>query len=184
MNAAPSHKPSPAHPLKLGTRRSPLALAQAEEARARLCTAHGWSESAVELVPVIASGDKVQDRPLAEIGGKALWTKELDRALLDGEIDCAVLDTVACGADRHNHDVVLGPAMHGAKGAPHHIRLDESKRRATGTKAEKRLGHAITPFGLSLPKPLLHVFHHERRGPLRQAQGEWKGWINTNSRQL
>jgi hydroxymethylbilane synthase len=41
-------------------------------------------------VPIRTTGDKVQDRALAEIGGKALWTKELDRALLDGEIDCAV----------------------------------------------------------------------------------------------
>ena len=76
--------------LRLGTRRSPLALAQAEEAQARLCAAHGWGADAVELVPVVASGDKVQDRPLAEIGGKALWTKELDAWLLAGEIDFAV----------------------------------------------------------------------------------------------
>jgi hydroxymethylbilane synthase len=76
--------------LKLGTRRSPLAMAQAEEARARLCAAHGWSEEAVELVPVIASGDKVQDRPLAEIGGKALWTRELDQWLAERRIDAAV----------------------------------------------------------------------------------------------
>ena len=55
--------------LKLGTLRSPLALAQAEETRARLCAAHGWDSNAVELVPVVASGDKVQDRALAEIGG-------------------------------------------------------------------------------------------------------------------
>ena len=61
-----------------------------EEARARLCAAHGWDESAVELVPVLASGDRIQDRPLAEIGGKALWTKELDAWLLDGRIDVAV----------------------------------------------------------------------------------------------
>lgn len=80
----------PAKPLRLGTRRSPLAMAQAEEARARLCAAHGWPESAVELVPVTASGDRIQDRPLAEIGGKALWTKELDAWLLAGEIDFAV----------------------------------------------------------------------------------------------
>lgn len=80
----------PATPLRLGTRRSPLAMAQAEEARARLCAAHGWSVEAVELVPVTASGDKVQDRPLAEIGGKALWTKELDARLLAGEIDFSV----------------------------------------------------------------------------------------------
>lgn len=76
--------------LKLGTRRSPLAMAQAEEARARLCKAHYWDESAVELVPVIASGDKVQDRPLAELGGKALWTRELDGWLHEGRIDAAV----------------------------------------------------------------------------------------------
>jgi len=76
--------------LKLGTRRSPLATAQAEEARARLCAAHGWAADAVELLPVTASGDKVQDRPLAELGGKALWTRELDQCLAEGRIDAAV----------------------------------------------------------------------------------------------
>lgn len=76
--------------LKLGTRRSPLAMAQAYEARSRLCAAHGWEESAVELIPVVASGDKIQDRPLAEIGGKALWTRELDAWLAEGQIDAAV----------------------------------------------------------------------------------------------
>ena len=65
-------------------------MAQAEETRARLCAAHGWSEDAVELVPVIASGDKIQDRPLAEIGGKALWTRELDQWLGERRIDAAV----------------------------------------------------------------------------------------------
>ncbi|MBW8754684.1 MAG: hydroxymethylbilane synthase [Sphingomonadales bacterium] len=77
-------------PLRLGTRKSPLALAQAEEARARLIAAHGLTEADVQLVSVTASGDRIQDRPLAEIGGKALWTKELDAALLSGEIDFAV----------------------------------------------------------------------------------------------
>ena len=76
--------------IRLGTRQSPLAMAQAEETRRRLCDAHGWAEDAVELVPVRASGDKVQDRALAEIGGKALWTKELDGWLADGRIDAAV----------------------------------------------------------------------------------------------
>jgi len=63
-------------------------MAQAEEAQARLCAAH--PALTVEIVPVLASGDKIQDRPLAEIGGKALWTKELDAWLLAGEIDFAV----------------------------------------------------------------------------------------------
>jgi hydroxymethylbilane synthase len=76
--------------IRLGTRRSPLAMAQACETRERLCKVHGWDESAVELVPVVASGDKVLDRPLAEIGGKALWTRELDHWLVGGEIDIAV----------------------------------------------------------------------------------------------
>ena len=76
--------------LRLGTRRSPLAMAQAQEARGRLATAHGLSPDAIELVPVVASGDKVQDRPLAEIGGKALWTRELDAWLAEGRIDAAV----------------------------------------------------------------------------------------------
>jgi len=83
-------EPTPDKPLRLGTRRSPLALAQAEETRARLMAAHGWEEHQIEIVPVIASGDRIQDRPLAEIGGKALWTKELDDWLLTGKIDFAV----------------------------------------------------------------------------------------------
>lgn len=76
--------------LRLGTRRSPLAMAQALETRDRLATAHGFSPEAIELVPVTASGDKVQDRALAEIGGKALWTRELDGWLAEGRIDGAV----------------------------------------------------------------------------------------------
>ena len=86
MSAQANSKPI----LKLGTRSSPLAMAQAEETRARLVHAHGWDESAVELVSVVASGDKVLDRPLAEIGGKALWTKELDGWLAEGLIDASV----------------------------------------------------------------------------------------------
>ncbi|QFT78459.1 hydroxymethylbilane synthase [Erythrobacter sp. THAF29] len=76
--------------LRLGTRNSPLAVAQAMETRERLCAAHGWAEDEVELVPVTASGDKVLDRPLSEIGGKALWTKELDIWLAEGRIDASV----------------------------------------------------------------------------------------------
>lgn len=77
-------------PYRLGTRRSPLAMAQAEEARTRLANAHGIDAAHIEIVPVTASGDRIQDRALAEIGGKALWTKELDAWLLAGEIDFAV----------------------------------------------------------------------------------------------
>ncbi len=77
-------------PLRLGTRASPLALAQAHLTRDALCKAHGWDSDRVEIVAMVASGDKIQDRPLADIGGKALWTKELDIALGEGAIDFAV----------------------------------------------------------------------------------------------
>ena len=80
----------PSLPLRLGTRGSPLALTQARMVIEALRAAHGWGENAVEIVTIKTSGDKIQDRALAEVGGKALWTKELDRALLDGEIDFAV----------------------------------------------------------------------------------------------
>jgi hydroxymethylbilane synthase len=76
--------------LKLGTRGSPLALAQAHMVAGALRAAHGWDDDAVEIVVLVTTGDRVQDRPLAEIGGKALWTKELDAALLDGRIDLGV----------------------------------------------------------------------------------------------
>jgi len=76
--------------LRLGTRGSPLALAQARKVAAAIETAQRWPEGWVHIVEVKTTGDKVQDRPLAEIGGKALWTKELDRALLDEEVDFCV----------------------------------------------------------------------------------------------
>lgn len=76
--------------LKLGTRGSPLALAQARKVAAALETAQRWPAGYVQIVPIKTTGDKVQDRPLAEIGGKYLWTKELDRALLGGEVDFCV----------------------------------------------------------------------------------------------
>ena len=76
--------------LRLGTRGSPLALAQARKVAAAIETAQRWPDGWVQIVPVTTTGDKVQDRPLAEIGGKGLWTKELDRALLEGEVDFCV----------------------------------------------------------------------------------------------
>ena len=76
--------------LKLGTRGSALALAQARKVAAAIETSQRWPEGFVQIVEITTTGDKVQDRPLAEIGGKALWTKELDRALLAGDVDFCV----------------------------------------------------------------------------------------------
>jgi len=76
--------------IKIGTRGSPLAIAQARETRARLMGALRREESSFELVMIKTTGDMVGDRPLSEIGGKGLFTKELEEALLDGRIDVAV----------------------------------------------------------------------------------------------
>ena len=82
--------PTPQSPLRIGTRGSPLALAQAHETRSRLMAAHGLPEEAFEIVVIKTTGDRVLDRPLKEIGGKGLFTKEIEDAMLQGGIDIAV----------------------------------------------------------------------------------------------
>jgi hydroxymethylbilane synthase len=76
--------------LKIGSRGSRLALAQAEETRRGLCAAHGFDPAEIEIVAIATIGDKLRDRPLSEIGGKGLFTKEIEEALLMGAIDLAV----------------------------------------------------------------------------------------------
>jgi hydroxymethylbilane synthase len=76
--------------LVVGTRGSPLALAQAHETQDRLCAALGWAIERIPLSIIKTTGDAIQDRPLSEAGGKGLFTKELDIALIEGAIDLAV----------------------------------------------------------------------------------------------
>jgi len=82
--------PTPQEPLKIGTRGSPLALAQAHETRDRLAAAFDLPPEAFEIVVIKTTGDRVLDRPLKEIGGKGLFTREIEDALLAGAIDIAV----------------------------------------------------------------------------------------------
>ena len=78
------------NPVRIGTRGSPLALAQARMAARALEVAHGWPADTVEIRAFKTTGDRIQDRPLAEVGGKGLWTKELDQYLLAGDTDFSV----------------------------------------------------------------------------------------------
>jgi hydroxymethylbilane synthase len=82
--------PNPAQPLKIGTRGSPLALWQAHEVRRCLMAAFGLAEAAFEVVVIKVTGDQIQDKALRDIGGKGLFTREIEEALLDGSIDIAV----------------------------------------------------------------------------------------------
>lgn len=77
-------------PFRIGTRGSPLALAQAYETRNRLMAAHGLPEEMFEIVALTTKGDRITDRSLAEIGGKGLFTAELEEQLASGELDFAV----------------------------------------------------------------------------------------------
>src|SRR6266568_5753190 len=90
MNSATIYRGAsvPSRPLRIGTRGSPMALYQAGLVRDRLCAAHPGL--AIELVPIRTTGDRVQTRLLAEIGGKGLFTKEVEERLFDRRIDLAV----------------------------------------------------------------------------------------------
>ncbi|NVK45050.1 MAG: hydroxymethylbilane synthase [Rhodobacteraceae bacterium] len=85
--------PTPAQPLKIGTRGSPLALAQANETRDLLMKAFDLPLEAFQVVTVSTRGDRVQDRALRELGGKGLFSKEIEDRLLSGEVDIAVHST-------------------------------------------------------------------------------------------
>lgn len=87
---AMTQMPDPQNPIRIGTRGSALALAQAHETRDRLMAAHGLAAKSFEIVVIKTTGDRVLDRPLKEIGGKGLFTREIEDALLAGEIDIAV----------------------------------------------------------------------------------------------
>jgi porphobilinogen deaminase len=79
--------------MRIGTRGSPLALWQAEAVKAELAAAHGVPPEAVAIEVIRTTGDVIQDRPLSEVGGKGLFTKEIEQALCDGTIDLAVHST-------------------------------------------------------------------------------------------
>ena len=168
--------------LKLGTRGSPLALVQARLVASALAAAHGWRDDAVEIVTIVTTGDRVQDRPLAEIGGKALWTKELDAALLDGRIDFAVhsmkdVETeLAAG-------VVLGPMLPRADvrdrliGAtsidalPHSARLGTSSPRRAAQLLALRPDLLVSMLRGNVATRLARVANHDIDATLLAAAG-------------
>ncbi len=172
----------PDRTLKLGTRRSPLALAQAEECRARLIAAHGLGEGHIVLVPVTASGDRIQDRPLAEIGGKALWTKELDAWLLSGEIDFAVHSakdietsrpdglTIAAILPREDvRDVLVGAASIFA--LPQGARIGTSAPRRAAQLLHARPDCTVVPFRGNVATRLARLAAGEADATLLAAAG-------------
>ncbi|MCR4267227.1 hydroxymethylbilane synthase [Nitratireductor sp. ZSWI3] len=128
--------------VKIGTRGSALAMAQAAEVRARLMAAHGLPEEAFEIVIISTSGDRIQDRPLSQAGGKGLFTKEIEEALIDGRIDLAVHSSkdmptvlpdgleISAFLEREDvRDVFIGRSVASLEHLPHGARLGTSSLR-------------------------------------------------------
>ncbi|MBL4646520.1 MAG: hydroxymethylbilane synthase [Rhizobiales bacterium] len=93
IKAEPSLHPTPENPLRIGTRGSPLALAQARQTRDRLMAAHGLSEDCFSIQAISTAGDRILGRPLSQLGGKGLFTQEIEDKLLSGDLDLAVHST-------------------------------------------------------------------------------------------
>jgi hydroxymethylbilane synthase len=148
-------------PLRIGTRGSPMALYQAELVRDRLRAAHpGLAEKrAIELVPIRTTGDRVQTRLLAEIGGKGLFTKEIEEALLDRRIDLAVhslkdMETalppglaIGCVLERDDpRDAVVARGGYALADLPSGARIGTASLRRRAQLLRRRPDLAIVPI--------------------------------------
>jgi hydroxymethylbilane synthase len=144
---------------RIGTRGSPLALVQARTVRARLAGALGAKDEEIELVIIRTSGDIIQDRPLAEEGGKGLFTKEIEEALLDGRVDLAVhsakdmptfsqagLMLVACLEREDPRDVFISRKAKSLQGLAHGATLGTASLRRQAIAKRMRPDLQVTPL--------------------------------------
>jgi hydroxymethylbilane synthase len=153
--------PVPPRPLRIGTRGSPMALIQAGLARDRLIAAHPefGAEGAVEIVTIRTTGDRVQDRRLAEIGGKGLFSKEIEAALIARAIDLAVhslkdLETwlpdgleIACVLARDDpRDALLSPKSASLAGLPKGAKVGTASLRRQAQLLRRRPDLSIMPI--------------------------------------
>ena len=151
--------PTPAHPFKIGTRGSPLALWQAHEVRRCLVAAYSLPETAFEIVVIKVTGDQILDKALKEIGGKGLFTREIEEALLDGGIDIAVhsmkdMPTVQpaglildCYLPREDvRDGFVSPAVAGLMDLPQGATVGSSSLRRRAQLAHRRPDLKLVEF--------------------------------------
>lgn len=151
--------PEPGRPLRIGTRGSPLALAQARETRGRLMAAHGLPEEAFAIEVIRTSGDRIQDRPLSEVGGKGLFTREIETALAEGAIDIAVhsmkdmptlqpdgLGIVACLPRADVRDAFITLGGHGLEALPRGAVVGTSSLRRRAQLRHLRPDVAVVEF--------------------------------------
>jgi hydroxymethylbilane synthase len=166
-------------PLRIGTRGSPLALAQAHMVADAL---RATQDVETEIVPITTSGDMIQDRPLAEVGGKALWTKELDRCLIDGRTDLSVhsmkdVETIrpealiiAAMLERADtHDRLIGAGSLGA--LPEGARVGTSSPRRAAQLLARRPDLAVSSIRGNVQTRLAKIERGEFDATLLAAAG-------------
>src|SRR5689334_7482199 len=146
-------------PLRIGTRGSPLALVQARMVRDRLAAVLGGATDAIELKIIRTTGDAIQDRPLAEEGGKGLFTKEIEEALLDGSVDLAVhsakdmptvlpkgLVLAACLEREDPRDVFISPKAQALSELPHGASIGTASLRRQAIAKRARPDLRVLPL--------------------------------------
>jgi len=157
-------------PVRIGTRGSSLALWQAETVRAALAAAHGWPTDAFEIVVIKTSGDRIRDRPLADVGGKGLFTKEIEEALLAGDVHLAVhsakdmetvlRDGLIIGAFLEREDVrdaLIAPAFGSLEALPQGARLGTASLRREALVRRLRPDLAVELLRGNVPTRLKRV---------------------------
>lgn len=190
-------QPSGSGSLRLGTRGSKLALTQSRWVAARI---REYSGRSVELVEVVTAGDANQDQPLSEIGGRGLFTRELDRALLDGEVDLAVHslkdlptrfpDGLGLGAvpvREDVRDVLIGPrgVPTNLQGLPEGARLGTSSLRRQGLALGHRPDLCVDPIRGNLDTRIGKVDSGDYSAILLAAAGMRRlGWEDRMSEAL
>jgi hydroxymethylbilane synthase len=145
--------------LRIGTRGSPLALYQAREVRARLAAAHGVAPDTIAIEVIRTSGDIIQDRPLSEVGGKGLFTKEIEQALIDRVIDLAVhsskdmptvlpagLVLTACLPREDVRDAFIGRTAPSLAALPHGAVVGTASLRRQAMVKRLRPDISVVPF--------------------------------------
>ena len=168
--------------IRIGTRKSPLAMVQAEEVRARLLAA--WSGLEAEIVGMTTTGDNITARPLADMGGKGLFTKELEDALLEGSIDVAVHSmkdvlailpaglTIGCMLEREDpRDVLIGDNIASLADIPKGAMLGTSSPRRAAQMLMRRPDLKIVPMRGNVETRLAKVKNGEARATLLAKAG-------------
>ena len=174
--------------VRIASRGSPLALTQSRLVRAALAKAHGWSESEAEalcqIIAIKTTGDKIQDRPLYEAGGKGLFVKEIEEALLQGEADIAVHSmkdmpavlppglTIAAVLEREDpHDVFVSGNKQPFSKLKRNARLGTSSVRRQAQALRLRPDLEIVPLRGNVETRLAKLAHGEADGTLLARAG-------------